>query len=170
MKNVDNIMNASSPTQFDALKIAQQLAEKFAETAAERDKTGGNPKVERDLIRESGLLGLSIPNEFGGQGGSWKTIFKTIQTIAQVDSSLAHVYGFHHLLIATVQLFSQPEQYEKWFTQTAKENLFWGNTLNPLDQRTIATKVSETDYIFHSDKSFCSGSIDSDILLCSAYN
>lgn len=170
MKNVDNIMNASSPTQFDAIKIVQQLAEKFSETAAERDKTGGNPKVERDLIRESGLLGLSIPNEFGGLGASWKTIFKTIQTIAQVDSSLAHVYGFHHLLIATVQLFAQPEQYGKWFTQTAKENLFWGNTLNPLDQRTTATKVSETDYIFHGDKSFCSGSIDSDILLCSGYN
>ncbi|MGN9713445.1 acyl-CoA dehydrogenase family protein [Acinetobacter variabilis] len=152
------------------LKIAQQLAETFAQTAAVRDKQGGNPKAERDLIRQSGLLGLSIPKQYGGQEADWQTIFKTIQIIARVDSSLAHVYGFHHLLIATVQLFSQPEQYGPWFEQTARENLFWGNTLNPLDHRTTATKVAEKEYIFDGNKSFCSGSIDSDILLCSGYN
>ena len=153
-----------------AIEIAQQLAKTFAETAAERDKQGGNPKAERDLIRQSGLLGLSIPQAFGGQGADWKTIFKTIQTIAQVDSSLAHVYGFHHLLIATVQLFAQKEQYSTWFEQTAEQNLFWGNTLNPLDKRTTVQQISADEYIFHGDKSFCSGSIDSDILLCSGFN
>ena len=152
------------------LQIAQQLTETFAQTAAARDKQGGNPKAERDLIRQSGLLGLSIPKQYGGQEVDWQTIFKTIQIIARVDSSLAHVYGFHHLLIATVQLFSQPEQYGPWFEQTARENLFWGNTLNPLDHRTTATKVAEKEYIFDGYKSFCSGSIDSDILLCSGYN
>lgn len=164
-------MNVSpKKTLHTPLDIAKQLAQIFADTAAERDKQGGNPKRERDLIRQSGLLGLSILVEFGGQGADWATIFKTIQTLAQVDSSLAHVYGFHHLLIATVQLFAQPEQYQEWFKQTAQQNLFWGNTLNPLDKRTTATQISEHEYIFHGDKSFCSGSIDSDILLCSGFN
>ncbi|MDV2469219.1 acyl-CoA dehydrogenase family protein [Acinetobacter chinensis] len=163
-------MNAPQALNRSPLEVAQRLAEQFAQTAAERDKTGGNPKYERDLIRRSGLLGLSIPKQYGGQGADWKTIFQTIRTIAQVDSSLAHVCGFHHLLIATVQLFSQPEQYAKWFEDTAKNNLFWGNTLNPLDRRTTATQISENEYIFQGDKSFCSGSIDSDILLCSGFN
>jgi alkylation response protein AidB-like acyl-CoA dehydrogenase len=170
IKESGNNMNISTFLTSDPLQIAKQLAAQFALSAAERDKQGGNPKFERDLIRQSGLLSLSIPKQFGGYGADWQTIFKTIQIIAQVDSSLAHVYGFHHLLIATVQLFSQPEQYGKWFEQTAKDNLFWGNTLNPLDKRTTATKISDHEYIFQGDKSFCSGSIDSDILLCSAYN
>jgi alkylation response protein AidB-like acyl-CoA dehydrogenase len=163
-------MNAPNQVSKDPIRIAQQLAKHFAETAAERDKRGGNPKHERDLIRQSGLLGLLIPTQFGGQGADWQTIFKTIQTIARADSSLAHVYGFHHLLIATVQLFAQPEQYAAWFEQSAKENLFWGNTLNPLDRRTTATQRSAHEYIFQGDKSFCSGSIDSDMLLCSGYD
>ncbi|OTG84502.1 monooxygenase [Acinetobacter sp. ANC 5054] len=163
-------MNASAQRTQTPIEIAQQLAQAFAKTAAERDKQGGNPKAQRDLIRQSGLLSLSIPQQYGGQGADWQTIFKTIQTIAQVDSSLAHVYGFHHLLIATVQLFAQPEQYAPWFSQTAQNHLFWGNTLNPLDRRTTATQLSEHEYIFHGDKSFCSGSIDSDILLCSGFN
>ena len=163
-------MNAPQQTLADPIYIAKQLADQFALTASERDKAGGNPKAERDLIRQSGLLGLSIPQAFGGQGADWKTIFKTIQTIAQVDSSLAHVYGFHHLLIATVQLFAQKEQYSTWFEQTTEQNLFWGNTLNPLDKRTTVQQISADEYIFHGDKSFCSGSIDSDILLCSGFN
>ena len=48
--------------------------------------------------------------------------------------------------------------------------MFWGNTLNPLDQRTKVQQLTENDFIFHGDKSFCSGSIDSDILLCSGFN
>lgn len=163
-------MNASTPLSADPLQIAQQLADEFAKTAAARDKQGGNPKHERDLIRQSGLLSLSIPREYGGQDAGWQQIFKTIQTIARVDSSLAHVYGFHHLLIATVQLFAQPEQYGAWFKQTAEQHLFWGNTLNPLDRRTTAVKTAPEEYVFQGDKSFCSGSIDSDILLCSGYN
>ena len=150
--------------------IAQQLAEQFAQTAAQRDKQGGNPKHERDLIRQSGLLSLSIPKEYGGQGADWLTIFDTIRIIARADSSLAHVYGFHHLLIATVQLFAQAEQYGTWFKQTAQQHLFWGNTLNPRDHRTQVQQLSEQEFIFHGDKSFCSGSIDSDLLLCSGYN
>ncbi|ENV90447.1 acyl-CoA dehydrogenase family protein [Acinetobacter bereziniae] len=165
------MMNApQSALNLSALDIAKELAKQFAQTAAERDKAGGNPKFERDLIRKSGLLSLAIPQQYGGQGADWKTIFQTVQTIAQVDSSLAHVYAFHHLLIATVQLFAQPEQYQQWFEQTAQQHLFWGNTLNPLDKRTTVQQVSEQEFIFHGDKSFCSGSIDSDILLCSGFN
>jgi len=164
-------MNApQSALNLSALDIAKELAKQFAQTAAERDKAGGNPKFERDLIRKSGLLSLAIPQQYGGQGADWKTIFQTVQTIAQVDSSLAHVYAFHHLLIATVQLFAQPEQYQQWFEQTVQQHLFWGNTLNPLDKRTTVQQVSENEFIFHGDKSFCSGSIDSDILLCSGFN
>ncbi|MDR0234762.1 acyl-CoA dehydrogenase family protein [Acinetobacter sp.] len=165
------MMNApQSALSSSALTVAKELAKQFAQTAAERDKAGGNPKFERDLIRKSGLLSLSIPQQYGGQGADWKTIFQTVQTIAQVDSSLAHVYAFHHLLIATVQLFAQPEQYQQWFEQTAQQHLFWGNTLNPLDKRTTVQQVSENEFVFHGDKSFCSGSIDSDILLCSGFN
>jgi alkylation response protein AidB-like acyl-CoA dehydrogenase len=165
------MMNApQSALNLSALDIAKELAKQFAQTAAERDKAGGNPKFERDLIRKSGLLSLAIPQQYGGQGADWKTIFQTVQTIAQVDSSLAHVYAFHHLLIATVQLFAQPEQYQQWFEQTVQQHLFWGNTLNPLDKRTTVQHVSENEFIYHCDKSFCSGSIDSDILLCSGFN
>ncbi|MBS0512760.1 MAG: acyl-CoA dehydrogenase family protein [Proteobacteria bacterium] len=147
--------------------IAAGLAERFAETAAARDLAGGTPKVERDLLRESGLLKLSIPIEYGGLGASWTETLGIVRQLARVDSSVAHVFAFHHLQLASVRLFGTPAQWEPWLRDTASQGWFWGNALNPLDKRTVATRVPGGRE-FSGRKSFCSGALDSDMLLASA--
>ncbi len=149
------------------LQIARQLAARFDETAAERDLRGGTPKVERDALRHSGLLALSIPRQYGGLGASWSETLQIVREFARVDSSIAHVYGFQHLMLATVRLFSRPDQWEPWFEQTARNDWFWGNALNPLDTRTISRKRNGWRE-FSGRKSFCSGSADSEMLIASA--
>ncbi|WP_266213313.1 hypothetical protein, partial [Escherichia coli] len=64
---------------------------------------------------------------------------QTVRELARVDSSIAHVYGFQHLMLATVRLFSRPEQWQPWFELTARNRWFWGNALNPLDNRTAVS-------------------------------
>lgn len=143
------------------------LLERFATTAAERDRQGGTPKAERDALRQSGLLALSIPTELGGLGASWEQTLEAVRQLARVDSSLAHVFGFHHLLLATAQLFGQPAQWRPWLEGTARDGLFWGNALNPLDRRTLARRSGDAWQV-DGQKSFCSGALDSDLLLLSA--
>jgi len=147
--------------------IAARLAERFAETAAARDFAGGTPKAERDLLRASGLLRLSIPTKFGGLGASWAETLGIVRQLARVDSSVAHVFAFHHLQLASIRLFGAPSQYEPWLAETVKHDWFWGNALNPLDKRTVATRVADGRE-FSGRKSFCSGALDSDMLLASA--
>ncbi|MEY3289751.1 MAG: hypothetical protein RLZZ419_1993, partial [Pseudomonadota bacterium] len=149
------------------LEIARRLSKQFALTAAERDYLGGTPKLEKDQIRESSLLSLIIPKEYGGLGANWSEAMLVTREIAKADSSLAHLFGFQHLMLATVYLFSKPEQWEPWFEQTAQLNWFWGNAVNPLDERLIA-KVFPNWYEFSGKKSFCSGAIDSEMLIISA--
>jgi alkylation response protein AidB-like acyl-CoA dehydrogenase len=144
----------------------QALARQFAETAVARDAQGGTPKAERDALRASGLLTLSIPRELGGQGADWAEILDTVRALAQVDSSIAHVYGFHHLLLATVRLFARPEQWRPWLEQTAHKHWFWGNALNPLDDRTTVRRFDQWAE-FSGKKSFCSGALDSQMLVVS---
>jgi alkylation response protein AidB-like acyl-CoA dehydrogenase len=139
----------------------------LAASAARRDAEGGTAKAERDLIRASGLLRLSIPAELGGQAVPWATTLDVVRRIAAVDSSLGHVFGFHHLLLATVQLFAQPRQWQPWLRDTAAHDWFWGNALNPLDKRTVVQAGSQ-GRTFHGHKSFCSGSADADFLIASA--
>ena len=155
------------PAQATPLQTARLLAQTFAETAVERDARGGTPKAERDALRASGLLALTIPRQYGGLGASWSETFEVIREFARVDSSIAHVFGFHHLMLATVRLFSRPEQWQPWFEQTARKNWFWGNALNPLDTRTVM-RTFEGWYEFSGQKSFCSGASDSQMLIASA--
>jgi alkylation response protein AidB-like acyl-CoA dehydrogenase len=151
----------------DALTIAQRLAEQFATTAVERDRRGGTPKRERDLIRRSGLLSLSIPSEYGGWGAPWSEVMQVVRTFARVDGSIAHVFGFQHLMLATARLFGQREQWQPLLEGTAKHAWFWGNALNPLDTRTTLRREGGALSIT-GQKSFCSGSPDSDMLIVSA--
>ncbi|WP_409279210.1 acyl-CoA dehydrogenase family protein [Pseudomonas defluvii] len=149
------------------LQIAQALASTFAESAAERDRLGGTPKAERDALRQSGLLGLIIPTQYGGLGANWTETLNIVREFAKVDSSIAHVFGFQHLMLATVRLFSRPDQWQPWFELTARNNWFWGNALNPLDTRTVSKKLAGWRE-FSGRKSFCSGSADSEMLIASA--
>jgi len=149
------------------LEIARELASEFARTAVDRDARGGTPKAERDRLRHSGLLALSIPRQFGGLDANWSQTFEVIREFARVDSSIAHVFGFHHLMLATVRLFAQPAQWQTWFRLTASHNWFWGNTLNPLDTRTVVRGRNGWRE-FSGQKSFCSGATDSQMLIASA--
>jgi alkylation response protein AidB-like acyl-CoA dehydrogenase len=149
-------------------QTVEALVQEFAATAVERDKEGGTPKAERDALRRSGLLALSIPRQYGGLGANWIETLDTVRAFARVDSSIAHVFGFHHLLLATVRLFARPDQWELWLTRTAHKNWFWGNALNPLDGRTVVHKLDNW-YEFSGKKSFCSGAIDSEMLIASGF-
>ncbi|MCB5187476.1 acyl-CoA dehydrogenase family protein [Methylobacillus caricis] len=146
---------------------ASRLATEFAKTAVERDQAGGTPKAERNAIRESGLLSLMIPQSLGGLGQGWQPTLEIVREFARVDSSIAQVFGFQHLMLATVRLFGTEAQWKPWFRQTAVNNWFWGNALNPLDLRT-SSSIEDGAREFHGKKSFCSGATDSDMLIASA--
>ncbi|WP_333873470.1 acyl-CoA dehydrogenase family protein [Methylobacter sp.] len=163
--NQDDLLSPRFTGQIH--EVAEQLGQYFYETAAERDAIGGTPLEQRKAIRESGLLKLFISEELGGLGANWPDIYKTVRTIAKADSSLAQVFAFQFLMLATIRLYGTTDQWQKLFKETAEKNLWWGNALNPLDNRTIATRQGN-HLVFNGQKSFCTGAIDSDRLIISA--
>jgi alkylation response protein AidB-like acyl-CoA dehydrogenase len=156
------------PPRQHAFEIADQLAQALAQTAVERDKRGGTAKTERDLLRTSGLLNAVIPSGLGGWGMEWPDTMKLIRIFARVDSSIAHLFGFQHLMLASVALYGSPAQTERLFSETVRNKWFWGNALNPLDRRTTLTPNRGAGFVINGRKSFCSGALDSDMLIVSA--
>ena len=146
----------------------ERLARALAGTAAERDRRGGTAKDERALIRASGLLALSIPRALGGAGASWSETLAVVRRLACSDGSLAHLFGFHHLLMATVRLFGHEDQWRLAYRETVASRLFWGNALNPLDTRTHIAEDGRGAFSISGTKTFCSGASDSDRLIVSA--
>jgi len=60
-------------TTLDVAAEAAALAAEFRADAAERDLEVGTPWAQRQRIRDSGLLRLIIPPEYGGLGSGWPT-------------------------------------------------------------------------------------------------
>lgn len=147
--------------------VAAALAEEFAETAVERDAKGGTPKYERDKLRRSGLLNLIVPKEYGGLGETWSNTLTIVRDFAKVDSSIAHLFSYHHLGVVAPHVFGNSEQKERYYRQTVKNNWFWCNGFNPLDRRVTLTPDGDK-FRLNGTKSFCSGSVDSDLIPVSA--
>jgi alkylation response protein AidB-like acyl-CoA dehydrogenase len=152
----------------DPMSTAALLAKELAQTSVERDRRGGTAKEERDRIRESGLLTLPVPTEYGGPGHTWPTILRVVREIAKVDSSIAHLLGWHYLQLVTPHLMGSPKQKEKCYAGTVIHNWFWGNALNPRDRRVRASPEGGNRMLFNGVKRFCSGAKDSNMLLVSA--
>jgi alkylation response protein AidB-like acyl-CoA dehydrogenase len=160
--------SAPSGEPSEPATVADRVARALAETAVARDRAGGTALRERALLRESGLLALSIPRAQGGAGASWATTLSVVRRLARVDGSLAHLFGFHHLLLGTVRLFGEERQWREAYTESARRAWFWGNALNPLDQRTTIRPVRAGENVIDGTKTFCSGASDSDQLVVSA--
>lgn len=151
----------------DVVEATERLATELSRTAVERDRVGGHAAEQRAAIRASGLLGLAVPTRFGGLGADWPTVYRTVRRLAIVDSALAHVLSFHHLQIASVLLYGDGDQQHRLLRATIEDGLFWGNALNPLDARLVATPADGC-WRLDGSKRYASGSVGSDRLTLSA--
>lgn len=75
---------------------ARLVRDKLRVSAAQRDRSRKDPVEEIGWLRDAGLLGIFIPVEHGGGGASWTQVAEVVRTIAEADSSIAHVLLYHY--------------------------------------------------------------------------
>ncbi|PRG10607.1 acyl-CoA dehydrogenase [Burkholderia ambifaria] len=139
-------------------------------TAAARDRAGGHAADEKQWLADAGLLTLAVPREFGGQEAAWPAIYDTIRQIARVDSALAHLVGFQILQIVSVDVWGSAAQRERYLRGTVEHRWWWGNAVNPLDTRLVATATPDGGYRLDGVKGFCSGTRGSQRMTVSAHD
>ena len=86
-----------------ALSQAREIADRvLAPAAAQNDKEGRFSTEAVDILGRVGLLGLTLPTEFGGAGLGPRTFATVIATLAEADASVAMVYLMHICASATI--------------------------------------------------------------------
>ncbi|MDR8729025.1 acyl-CoA dehydrogenase family protein [Burkholderia pseudomultivorans] len=139
-------------------------------SAAARDRTGGHAAQEKQWLADAGLLTLAVPRAFGGREAEWPAIYDAIRQIARVDSALAHLVGFQCLQVVSVDVWGNPAQRERYLRGTVEQRWWWGNAVNPLDTRLVATAVPDGGYRLDGVKGFCSGTRGSQRMTVSAHD
>ncbi|MFM0057389.1 acyl-CoA dehydrogenase family protein [Paraburkholderia phytofirmans] len=171
----------NDPRHADALQTRQAFAasevrdlagllDALRASAARRDIDGGHAAREKQWIADAGLLTLAVPREFGGLGARWPDIYETIRKIAQVDSALAHLLGFTCLQVVSVNVWGNPEQRARYLSGTVEGRWWWGNAVNPLDTRLVASATADGGYLLDGQKGFCSGTRGSQMMTVSAHD
>jgi alkylation response protein AidB-like acyl-CoA dehydrogenase len=78
----------------DEQRMVRDMVRSFAEErlrpgAAERDRTGAFPKEIFDDMAELGLLGMFVPEEYGGAGVDMLSYLVAVRELARVDAAVA---------------------------------------------------------------------------------
>ncbi len=160
-------MSIHTSTTDIHLNAADELAAKFAIDAVERDRLGGIPHAQLDLLRDSGLLSLIVPATHGGPGISWSTALKVVRRLARADSALAHLLGYHYIAVVSPAYRSHQAHEDAYYRLSADPRIFWGNAVNAALRGLKGKRQADGSYILNGSRPYSSGAPESDYLIIS---
>jgi alkylation response protein AidB-like acyl-CoA dehydrogenase len=149
------------------LAVARSLADEFAATAGQRDKARTRATHEVARLKESGLLGLSIPRDFGGAGLKWAALARLVREISRGDTSLGMLLGIHYIATTSLWIHGVEGSAGRLLADAARERWFLGVVYNPLDP-TLAVEIRGGKAILNGRKTFCTGAPLADRILVMA--
>ncbi|SNS68420.1 MULTISPECIES: acyl-CoA dehydrogenase family protein [unclassified Azospirillum] len=102
-------------------EMARQFArERLAPGAAERDRTGAFPAAELAEMGELGLLGMVVPEEWGGAGADAIAYALAIEEIAAGDGAISTIMSVHNSVgCAPILKFGTMAQKERFLRPMA---------------------------------------------------
>jgi alkylation response protein AidB-like acyl-CoA dehydrogenase len=94
--------------------------ERIEPVAAELDLSGRFPYELVSELAELGLMGIPVPEEYGGSGGDTVAYAIAVEELARVDSSVAITVAAHTSLgTMPILLFGTEEQKRRWVPDLA---------------------------------------------------
>ena len=99
--------------------VRQLVAEKVAPRAADIDERGEYPQDLRKLFAENDLMGIPIPSEYGGLGGTFLTYVKVVEEIAKACASSSLIVAVQELGMLPILIGGNEEQKKKYLPKLA---------------------------------------------------
>ena len=144
-------------------KFAQEI---IAPKTREMDE---NEQMDHEIIErcfEQGLMGIEIPEEFGGSGMNFTAAITAIEELARVDPSVSVMVDVHNTLVNTAILkYGTKESQRKWLPTLATNTIGSFCLSEPASGsdafalKTKATKT-ETGYRISGSKMWITNSLE----------
>ena len=152
----------------DPVRVSEGLRDEFRAGAAERDRERKFPYEQCAAFRASGLLGLMVPREYGGYGGTFTELMKVVIAISAGDSNIGQMYQLHTGGIRLLQEFASPAVQAKWLPRFASGELWITNAYSEVGTRSVndfKTTVTKdgAGWRLNGRKFYCTGSLAGDI-------
>ncbi len=152
----------------DAHKLIRDTAkriarEKVAPRSAELDESGVYPEDIFQVFAEAGLLGLTIPEEYGGSGAGFLALALAVEETAKYDNACSLILLLSALSTQPINLGGSEGQKQEWLPKSASgaiKGAFCltepntGSDAAALESR--ATRDGD-DYVINGEKVYISG-------------
>ena len=99
--------------------VREIVAEKVAPRAAEIDERGEFPQDIRKVFAENDLLGIPIPAEYGGLGGTFLTYVKVVEEIAKACASSSLIVAVQELGMLPILIAGNEDQKKQYLPKLA---------------------------------------------------
>jgi alkylation response protein AidB-like acyl-CoA dehydrogenase len=130
--------------------------------ALENDRKERFPQEALDGLKQTGFIGLSIPEEFGGGGGDPMSYVLYIEELGRGDANVRSIVSVHLGLCAgSIDRWGTQEQKDRWLPQMATGEVLgcFGLTepdygSNPADLQATAVQQADGGYVLNGNKIF----------------
>jgi short/branched chain acyl-CoA dehydrogenase len=100
--------------------VREFAQERIAPVAEELDREGRFPYDLVGELAELGLMGMTIPEEYGGAGADTVSYAIAVEELTRVDSSVAITLAAHHSLgTLPIYYYGREEQKQEWLPDLA---------------------------------------------------
>jgi len=146
-----------------------------APTAAERDKTRAFPSDNFKQMGELGLMGMMVPEEFGGEAADAVSYVLALSEIAYSCASTSVVMSVQNSIVCeSLNKFGTKKQKQEFLLPLASGEILGAFALtepdagsDPVSQTTTAVKDGD-DYVINGTKRFITSGESSSVVLVTA--
>ncbi|MBB3398886.1 SfnB family sulfur acquisition oxidoreductase [Rhizobium sp. BK060] len=126
----------SLENEQQAIAVARELAKQFQTTASGRDRERLLPFAELDALSQSGLLGITVPEQYGGLDVSNSVLAEIIAILSEADGSIGQIPQNHFYILEALRTDGTEEQKRFYFGRALAGDRF-GNALSERGTKTV---------------------------------
>jgi alkylation response protein AidB-like acyl-CoA dehydrogenase len=142
--------------------LAAEIAQReIAPFVAQWDRERVFPRDLYAKLTDAGIMGILVPEEYGGAGADYLSYALAIEELARVDAGTAVTVSVHSMICSAILRLGTARQKERWLKALATGNVIAGFALTESDAGSDAAAIRATarrsgaGYVLNGRKQWC---------------
>ena len=121
-----HVVEMSREEQEQSVEKAREVAAEFRRLGPAADEQNTFCYESAGIMKESGLVGLAVPKEFGGMGADIWTVSRVATELSRGDGGIALSYNMHYIMVGIMLGLLTDEQKKEWLPRIADGDILCG--------------------------------------------
>lgn len=142
--------------------LAAEIAQReIAPYVAHWDREHVFPRELYAKLTDAGIMGILVPEEYGGAGADYVSYALAIEELARVDAGTAVTVSVHSMICSAILKMGTHAQKDRWLARLSSENVIAGFALTESDAGSDAAALRATatrsgdGYVLRGRKQWC---------------